>query len=167
MRFKIKKTAGFSLVELLAIVSIVGILVLISIPYLKNYQLNLIYEQYASSAEFLVRQAKMLAMTKNTNVGVCVDNEKTILIVDMSPERRNYYCIGTVVRTFSIEEKDASLVRVYGSGAAFDPRGFAIYSGNVCLKNLNKNTYFLICISRFGGIRTEKGVGDCRTCQES
>lgn len=105
MKFKIKKTTGFSLVELLAIISIIGILVLISIPYLKNYQLNLIYEQYANSAEFLVRQAKMLAMTKNTNVGVCVDNEKTILIVDMFPERRNYYCIGTVIRTFFYRRK--------------------------------------------------------------
>lgn len=162
-----KLNLGFSLVELLVIISIIGILASISIPYLRSYQLNMIYEHYANSAEFLVRQAKMLAMTKNTNVGVCVDNERTILILDMSPERRSQYCIGTTLNTLSIEEKDSAFVKVYGSGTAFDPRGFAIFSGNVCLRNLNRNTYFLICISRFGGIRTERGVGDCRPCPEN
>jgi len=155
--------SGYSLVELLAVISLIGILVSLSIPYMSKFIRYTKYQNYCNSLEILVRQAKILAMERSTNIGICVDDERTVKIFDTGTAR-TYICTGTPIRTLQIEDKDTSFVRFSGSGASFDPRGFAIFNGNVCVYNSEKNVYFLLCISRFGGIRVETGNGGCRSC---
>lgn len=157
---------GYSIMEFLIVMAIIGILATISIPYLSKYFRFYKYENYASQLELLVRQAKILAMTKSINIGVCVEDEKTIKLIDKGTERGGGICSGNQTKILKIKPEESSYIRFEGSGFSLDPRGFAILNGNVCVENSETNDYFLICVSRFGGIRTQKGSGGCRNCSD-
>lgn len=156
--------SGYSLIELIAVISLIAILVSVAIPYMSRLIRYTKYQNYCNSLELLIKQAKILAMERSTNIGICVDDERTVRIVDMGTNRGAGACVGTTLRILQIEPGDTSFVRFAGSSASLDPRGFAIFNGNACVHNSEKNVYFLVCISRFGGIRVETGQGGCRNC---
>ncbi|WP_022855463.1 GspH/FimT family pseudopilin [Thermodesulfobacterium thermophilum] len=156
--------SGYSLIELIAVISIIAILVSVAIPSMSKFIRYTKYQNYCNSLELLIKQAKILAMERSTNIGICVYDERTVKIVDMGTNRGAGACVGTTLRILQIEPGDTSFVRFAGSSASLDPRGFAIFNGNVCVHNSEKNVYFLVCISRFGGIRVETGQGECRNC---
>lgn len=168
-RCKVKilsKRIGYSIMEFLMVMAIIAILATISIPHLSKYFRFYKYENYASQLELLVRQAKMLAMTKSINVGVCVEDDRTVKLIDKGTERGGGVCNGEQIKVLEIKPTESSYINFAGSGFSLDPRGFAILNGNVCIENTDTNNYFLICVSRFGGIRTQKGTGGCRSCSE-
>lgn len=147
---------GFSLVELMVVIALITILSAVAIPQINKFYRTYKYIEYTSSMENLVRWAKMTAMERSINVGLCVDTTNKVLrIVDMGTNRTGI-CTGTDLNTLRIEH---DFVSIGGSGSAFDPRGFAIFTGNVCLTN--GSSYYKAIISRFGAIRIEKGSGNC------
>lgn len=152
---------GYSIIEFLMVMVIIAILSTISIPYLSKYFRFYKYENYASQLELIVRQAKMLAMTKSINVGICVKDDRTVELINKGTERGGGICNGNQIKSLEIKTEDSSYINFAGSGFSLDPRGFAILNGNVCIENTETNNYLLICVSRFGGIRTEKGNGRC------
>lgn len=156
--------SGYSLIELIAVITLIAILVSVAIPFMSRLIRYTKYQNYCNSLELLIKQAKILAMERSTNIGICVDDERTVRIVDMGTNRGAGACVGTTLRILQIEPGDTSFVRFAGSSASLDPRGFAIFNGNACVHNSEKNVYFLVCISRFGGIRVETGQGGCRNC---
>lgn len=149
---RINNQKGFSLVELMIVVSIFAILAAIAIPALLKYQRDFKFLDYASQMEYLVKQGKIYAMERTVNVGVCVSGN-TLAIRNLGTSRGAGICSGTAIMTMTVTD---SYVTLAGSGASFDPRGLAIQIGNVCVIYPDRNMYEAIRISR-AGIRTERG----------
>lgn len=145
---------GFSLVELLVVIGLIAILASAAIPPITKYYRTYKYVEYATSMENIVKWARMTAIERTINVGLCI-NENTLQIINMGTNRTGI-CSGTVINSLNITD---SFVSLSGSGAAFDPKGFAIFPGNVCVTNSSQ--YYRAVISRFGAIRIEKGTGGC------
>jgi prepilin-type N-terminal cleavage/methylation domain-containing protein len=145
---------GFSFIELLVVVLVSSILLTVAVPSLKAYYINYKYNDYAYSMEYLIRASKLTAMEKSVNIGVCV-NSGTLQIINMGTSRADA-CTGAVLNTLRIEDNFVSLS---GSGFAFDPRGFAVFQGDVCIGN--HAHYHKVVISKFGGIGIENGSGGC------
>ncbi|MCX8075959.1 MAG: prepilin-type N-terminal cleavage/methylation domain-containing protein [Aquificaceae bacterium] len=152
---------AFSLAEILIVLSIVAILAAIAIPQLHKYRDFYAYQEYASSLELTVRQAKILAMERTTNIGVCVRNAYSVRVVDMGVRRNADICSETTISALNIKDADRDNTRFVGSGLSIDPRGFAIQSGGVCVQNTRLNSHLLVCVSRFGSIKTQRGSGPC------
>ncbi|MCX7913917.1 MAG: prepilin-type N-terminal cleavage/methylation domain-containing protein [Thermodesulfovibrionales bacterium] len=145
---------GFSLVETMVVIVLVAILALVAIPSFIKYYQTYKYIDYASTMENLVRWARITAMERTINVGICREGN-TLKIINMGTDRSNL-CSGSIMHSLTITDNFVSLS---GSGASFDPKGFAIHLGNVCITN--SSSYSKVSISRFGAMRFEKGSGGC------
>lgn len=152
---EIKQQKGFSLVELMITVALIAILASIAVPALLKYQRDYKFLDYASQMEYLVKTAKIYAMERTTNVGICVQGN-TLTIRDIGTDRGAGICAGNdVIKTMTVTD---SYVTLGGTGASVDPRGLAIQLGNVCVSY--NNMHERVSISRTG-IRTERGAGGC------
>lgn len=150
---------GFTLLELLIVIGVIAIAVAIALPSVMAYYRIYKFNEYAYSMENLVRWSKLTAMERSISVGLCVDNTaKTLTIVNMGVNRIAP-CTGAALNTFRIEDDFVSLE---GSNPAFDPRGFAIFMGNVCVSKNTNERYYKVLISKFGAMRIERGNGGCQ-----
>jgi len=153
-----KLNHGFTLVELVIVIGLVVILMAIAFPSFRVYYKNYKFNDYAYSMEHLIKGSKLTAMERSINVGLCVNSgTQTLTIINMGESRSNT-CTGATLNTFQIDD---SFVSLSGSGSAFDPRGFAIFNGNVCVSKNTNERHYKVVISRFGAIRIEKGAGGC------
>jgi prepilin-type N-terminal cleavage/methylation domain-containing protein len=149
-----KFAEGFSLVELLFVIAVLSVLATVAVPSLKAYYINYKYNDYAYSMEYLIRGSKMTAIERSVNIGVCV-NSGMLQIINMGTSRADT-CTGSTLNTLQIKDNFVSLS---GSGLAFDPRGFSIFQGDVCISN--NAHYHKVVTSKFGGIGIQKGTGGC------
>ena len=148
---------GFTFIEVLVALALISILALIAAADIRRFYLAYKYYDYAFSMESAVKWARITAMERAVNVGLCVDNDKVFTIRNLGTARNADVCGGTIIRTIRIDQEEP--FSFVGSGASFDPRGFAIISGNVCFTDGRK--YHRVIISRFGAIRIEDGQGNC------
>jgi prepilin-type N-terminal cleavage/methylation domain-containing protein len=159
-RHSLRRTGGFTVIEMLITLIIVGILSAIGVPsylkLMKSYTLN----QYAANMDYLVKYARVMAMEKTTNSGICVNSSTQLIIYNIGTNRGSGICTGTASMTLNIDSSHASgyNISINGSGGSYDPRGIAIQLGNVCVTNGSK--YFKTVISRTG-MRSEEGAGGC------
>ena len=153
-----KNKKGVSLLECLLVLSIIVILSTFAVPaWNRFFEINR-YNNFIMAVENAITQAKIIAMEKSTNVGVCVSGNQ-ILIYDTGYARSNNPCTGTLLFTVTPESENIS---VSSSGTIiFDPRGLNIMvGGNVCIHHNEFNTYYRIRVGR-GHQRVEKGSGGC------
>lgn len=122
---------GFTIIEMLIAIGTLTILVVVAVPSMvKQYRVYK-YNDYVSQVEYTLKWAKVEAMARGVNLGICVENNGvTVYNIGSS---RSGFCAGTVLRR--VESKD-SFVQITGtSGMGFDPRGLAIMGGNVQVKD--------------------------------
>ena len=153
-----KNKKGVSLLECLLVLSIIVILSAFAVPaWNRFFEINR-YNNFIMAVENAITQAKIIAMEKSTNVGVCVSGNQ-VLIYDTGYARSNNPCTGTLLFTVTPESENIS---ISSSGTIiFDPRGLnIIVGGNVCIHHNEFNTYYKIIVGR-GHQRVEKGSGGC------
>jgi type IV fimbrial biogenesis protein FimT len=155
---------GFSLLEMLVVIAIAGVLAAVAVPsymgMIKKHKLT----QYGTEMEYLVKYAKIIAMEKTTNTGVCISGGTNLTIYNIGTSRSASICSGTAIKSMTILNSDNTGYNISVSGSAsgyaasFDPRGLAIQTGNICVTNGTK--YYRAVVSR-AGIRAEEGSGGC------
>ncbi len=156
----IRMEKGFSLIEALIVVVIMGVVAALAIPLynqsIKDHKLT----KYGNNLEYFIKSAKIMAMEKTTNTGICIDSSTKVILYDMSTSRGGGVDSGTAVTSMDVESYDASGFNTSftGSGGSFDSRGLAIATGSACVSNGIK--YYKVFISRTG-LRTQKSTGAC------
>ncbi len=160
MRYMRGKTGGYTLIESMIVLLIVGIATGAAVPPLLQYVRQARFQDYSSQAEYLVKFARLYAMERTTNVGICLGTGQ-IVLRDLGTGRSADICsAGTIVRSVQLPSAYPYL-SFSGSNAALDPRGLAITTGNLCTSyGSNSNN---ICIGKTRINRMEV-AGGCGTC---
>ena len=130
---------GLTLIELLIVLALVGVLSAIAIPNIMEYYKNYKYQQYVLEVERTLGWARMVAMERSINVGICVQNNQ--LTIHNMGTRRSGICNGEVIKGVVIEENYIQL-SASGGGTAFDPRGFAIFTSTIRIIKDNQCTCY-------------------------
>ena len=146
-----KSRMGFSLIELLIVISIIAILAMVAIPNIMEYYRGYKYQQYVLEVESTLKWARMVAMERSINTAICFENNGLVV--------RDTTCQGNpALRSVSIEERDLSFVQISLNGnTGFDPRGFALGTANIEVRRTDNNRCVRYTITRFSSL-IQRGV---------
>lgn len=135
----LKRKDGKSLVEILVGLALLTILGSVIIPEINRYYRAFKFQQRLFEIESTLKWARLVAIERGINVGICVtDSEPNSLLIYDMEQRRSLICTGTLLKRVKIEEGFISL-NASGGGSAFDPRGLAIFSTTITLKRTDGN----------------------------
>lgn len=153
---------GFSIIELMIVIIVLGVLGVMGVPVYRNMISDTKVYQYGSGMEHIVKYAKIFAMEKTRNVGICVTSNQ-VTLYDLGTTRDTTVCSGTQITYVHIANQDVSRYSLgfQGTSVSVDPRDIVIYpglGGSVCLTNQRK--YHKVSVSRVG-MRTSTGSGGC------
>lgn len=158
---KDKKGNGVTLLEFLIVLSIIIILSTFAVPAWNRFMEINRFNNDIMTVESAINRAKIIAMERSKNIGVCVKTEnKTIEIYDKGYSRSDTNpCTGALLFSVTLKGKNSLIEK--SRDIIFDPRGLSIQVGaSICLRNSQLNNYYKIIIWR-GTLRVEKGEGSC------
>ena len=154
-----KRTHGYSLFELLIVLTLAAAIVVTSVPFLIQYAENSRFENAARRVVFHIRRTKMLAITKGESYAVCVPlgdaNWKT------------QWRFFTVKNTETCEIKNEKLIDTAISYEVFQKSGETemekiSFHGrgtsrnkSFCIKNKTGTKWKKITVSNFARITTQ------------
>ncbi len=167
LKDKIMIKSGFTLIEVMVVVAIVGIMSAVAIPSIINWLPNYRLSSAAGDIVSCLQEAKMRAVKENTNVIVIFSSNEYEAFVDNGEgggNAGNNIKDGSEPRIKNISmPADIDLSDFNDPGAAdiklgFNSRGFlATNAGSLLIKN-NKSNYRKIIASTAGNIRVEQSV---------
>ena len=152
---------GVSLLECLLVLSIIVILSTFTVPSIQKLYRTYKFNEYAFKLESLVRWAKITAIEKGINVSICV-SERNVLVYNETTSR-DPSCSGQILKSLIIPDTwiaSSISVALDASGLMFDPRGLAIFGGNVCISD-GSRYYKVVLQSGRGAITIKSGEGGC------
>ncbi|MEM3845973.1 MAG: hypothetical protein QXU98_09755 [Candidatus Parvarchaeota archaeon] len=149
------------------VVVIIAIFSLVAIPSWISFIKSMAFTKYTSYLSILSSRAKIVAAQRNTNVSLCVVNPYTVDIEDLGHSQNVSVCSGSILENaVSIDSQDQSYIKILGTGFSFNPRGYTISTGYICIERLDNNQYYMVCANMFGGLQTFQGSGLCpANCQ--
>ncbi|HEV09603.1 MAG TPA: type II secretion system protein [Sulfurihydrogenibium azorense] len=152
---------GFTLIEMLVAIAILSVLLGVAVLNLPKFLRVYKYKEDVFQVEMVIKNAKLKAMERTTNVIVCVDNNKTLRVVDVGTDRGSRNCNGNTLYTVNLSSfSNFDTTTGTGFRFMFDPRGLAVVAGNVCLSNGEVFTKFRVQ-DNAGRILIERGSGTC------
>lgn len=145
-KFRVARSAGFTLVELLTVLAILAIAMGLGVPALHNFILRGRTEGFAREVSMLLQRSRLEAIKSNRDVGVFLDGDELVAFVDVDgdaqfqpdtskPYRTVDYAIGRMKApsahvTFMDENGNKGPSSVVGTstvngttGALFQPNG--------------------------------------------
>jgi Tfp pilus assembly protein FimT len=135
-RYIFKKRQGFSLLEILVILSIIVLLSTISIPYLRKYQPNLKLNATARDLTSDLRYAQQLTVT-----------EQVVYLVDFNLDSDSYQILKTGAATTTVKtvefDSDVSFQQITdlpNNQVVFNFYGGVSEAGRIILVNINGKT---------------------------
>jgi len=160
-----KKCKGFSIIEFFIVIGILAILASIGFPSIKKLYRVYKFNQYAFELENVVKWAKITAMERSSDVSICL-NGNEIRVYDEGP-LRNPSCSESentkLLKVIKITDNWITVNKSIASGKSglmFDPRGLAIWGGNICISDGNRY-YKVVLQNGRGAIKIESGSGRC------
>lgn len=130
-----KKGAGFTIVELMVVISVITLLSLITIPILASYQKTTKLRSEARILATDLRLAQQLAITEQNIYNLSVDTvNNKYQIVNQNTS--------TVVKTFNFSKEVtiSAVATLTGNTVKFNPTGAVLEVGSITLTNTKGQT---------------------------
>lgn len=151
MYIKNKYSTGFTIIEVMVSIVIIGILIFIGSSGLSSLNKEFRFKDYTSKVEYQAKYARIVAIQKSTYTGVCIEN-KTLTLKDLgsySISDSSKMCDNTLFPNV-IKKIDLSLdknINITGYPYIFDARGIAAKTGVICLYDDSRGVEFDINIA--------------------
>lgn len=108
---------GFTLVELMTVVAIIGVVVMLAIPNLQALSRRIQTDLFARELASELRQARQLAITQRDRVYLVFDREQRVILAQVGEDRVPHHSFQYAERAMDLDEPSA------GSDLIFHPSG--------------------------------------------
>ncbi|CAG0941385.1 hypothetical protein ANRL1_00525 [Anaerolineae bacterium] len=158
------QAGGFTLIEVMVVVAIMGILIAVALPPFVNWRNNLGYRQTARGMTAMLREAKSLAITRNVQQRVVFKPNSSSYTLLRGDRAYNTQASGWMpVQAQKSPANTAIRSGIDGTSRAnvsvqFNPNGTAIISPSDGTVTLNEGTavQYQITVTSSGMITTKK-----------
>ncbi len=124
---------GFSAVELMVVVLIMGLTMALALPNLAQYNTNRALDQAVDEVESTLRRARSIAVTRAANVRVTLNPLARTISVDRDDDQDGTYDAQIILKNYSDRVDVTNVDFNGGATVVFDSRGIPSASGSVRL----------------------------------
>jgi prepilin-type N-terminal cleavage/methylation domain-containing protein len=144
MHFRPVHTAGYTILELVTVLTIAGILLAIAIPRVVNSFDRVSVHSAAGDIAAILGSARSLAIVERSAVAVDIDSVSGVLRVRRGAE---------IVSSRSVGEAHGVLVRRNRDSLTFDSRGLGRGAANLSIVVRRRAAVETVFVSRLGRVR--------------
>ncbi len=153
------KNAGFTLIELIIVISMIGILTLIALPSFKQWQANAEYRKAAREVASALRLAKGRSITKNREYEVSINLATDVYLIregGRATGSTSWTVISSgldVPESVDLRGGDCTENTSTDFALQFNPNGTTETTGyNVCIMDKSGNQRYVVSVNRMGRI---------------